>query len=176
MTGFTLVELVITLAIAAIITTMAVPSFQEMIRKNRMATQTNEFIAALHLARSEAIKRGQRITVCKSTNSTTSSPTCNTSNSTGWDRGWIVFVDGDENAALATTEIILQVHGSLEGGNRLTGNTNVADYISYVPNGMTQLTGGAIQMGTVTLCHPPKANQIIINNTGRVHSTEASCS
>lgn len=174
--GFTLVELIITLAIAAIITTMAVPSFQAMIRKNRMATQTNEFISALHLARSEAVKQGQRITICKSTNSTASSPACDTSNSIGWDRGWIVFVDGDEDAALDTTEVILHIHGSLGGGNHLTGNTNVADYISYAPNGMTELITGALQMGTITLCHPPKARQIIISSTGRARTEKADCS
>lgn len=175
-TGFTLVELIITLAIAAIITTMAIPSFQQTIRNNRMVTQTNEFIAALNLARSEAARRGQRITVCKSTNSTAASPACNTSNSTGWDSGWIVFVDTDRDADLDTGETIIRVHGALEGGNKLTGNTNLAHYISYAPNGMTQLISGAIQMGTLTLCHPPKARQIIINSTGRIRSEEATCS
>ncbi|KFI22030.1 GspH/FimT family protein [Nitrosococcus oceani] len=174
--GFTLAELIIALAIAGIITTMAVPSFQGAIRNNRISTQANEFITALHFARSEAVKRRQRITICKSANSTAASPACNTVNSTGWDKGWVVFVDEDEDASLDTTETVLRVHGPLEGGNRLTGNTNVANYISYAANGTAQLTSGAIQMGTITLCHPPKARQIVINSTGRIRSEETTCS
>lgn len=55
--GFTLVELMVTVAVLAILSTIAYPSFQSTIRSNRVATTTNELIASLALARSEAIKK-----------------------------------------------------------------------------------------------------------------------
>ncbi|MGB5065269.1 MAG: GspH/FimT family pseudopilin, partial [Candidatus Competibacter sp.] len=68
--GFTLIELMITVALAAIVLTLGVPAFQETIRNNRLATTVNDFISSLNLTRSEAIKRGTRVTLCKSANGT----------------------------------------------------------------------------------------------------------
>lgn len=92
--GFTLVELMITLAIAAILLTIGVPSFNTLMQNSRLTTSTNDLIGALNLARSEAVTRELRVTVCKSADQAT----CNTS-VTGWQQGWIVFTDENSNAA-----------------------------------------------------------------------------
>lgn len=63
--GFTLIELMVTLAVAVIIATIAVPNFKLLIQDNRTVTQTNALISALNLARSEAIKRGGNVSVCR---------------------------------------------------------------------------------------------------------------
>jgi type IV fimbrial biogenesis protein FimT len=167
--GFTLMELIITMAIAAIVLAIGVPSFQEMMRSNRLATQTNEFLGALALARSEAIKRGRRVTLCKSADGASCAA------SGGYQQGWIVFVDTNDNAAVDSGELVLRVKAAMEGDLTLTGNSTVQSYISYVAGGMSQLVTGGFQAGTLTLCAVPKARSIIINSLGRARVAETSC-
>ena len=64
--GFTLIELIITVALAAIIVTIGIPSFRTAILNNSRTAQVNEFVGVLNLARSEAAKRGLRVTICRS--------------------------------------------------------------------------------------------------------------
>lgn len=168
--GFTLIELMVTVALAAIVLTLGVPSFREMIQNNRLVTQTNDFVSALNLARSEAIKRGVRVTLCKSANGE------NCTGKGGYHQGWIIFVDPNNNATVDSGEIIIRISGAISGSATLTGNTNLADYISYTAEGMTKLTSGAFQAGTLTICISPKARGIVISNTGRARVTEATCS
>ena len=83
--GFTLLELMITLTVAAILLGVGVPSFVDMVRSNRAATNINELSTAFAIARSEAIRRGANVRVCRSSDGAT----CGAS----WADGWIVFVD-----------------------------------------------------------------------------------
>lgn len=167
--GFTLIELIITLAIAAMVLAIGVPSFQGMMRDNRLTTQVNELVAAMNLARSEAIKRGRRVTLCKSADGASCAA------GGGYQQGWIVFVDANDNAAVDAGEQVLRVKAAMEGGLTLTGNSTVQSYISYVAGGMSQLVTGGFQAGTLTLCAAPKARLIIINSLGRARVAEASC-
>jgi type IV fimbrial biogenesis protein FimT len=144
--GFTLVELLTTLAVAAIVLTAGVPSFRELIQNNRLATATNELVATLHLARSEAIKRNARVTVCKSVNGTS----CATSGD--WSQGWLVFTDPNSNAAYdSSTETLLHVQRRFSGAS-VTGEGDLADYVSYLGSGHSKLTSGAMQSGTILIC------------------------
>ncbi len=169
--GFTLIELIITLSIAAILVTMAVPSFSTIIKDNRQITQANDVITTLTFARSEAIKRGARVVVCKSSNGAS----CVTSG--GWDQGWITFVDANNDAAVTLGEELLRVHGSLATGTTLKGDANVSNYISYVARGNSQLITGAIQPGILVECDDrgfgAKAQAITISATGRAKNWPA---
>lgn len=131
--GFTLVELMVTLAVAAILLTMAVPSFRTTIQNNRLIAEANDFVTALHLARSEAIKRNTPVTMCKSADGTA----CTTAGA--WEQGWIVFVDGNNNTSHDAGEDILRVRGAAGGSITFRGSTGVADSISYLASGMTTL-------------------------------------
>ena len=103
-------------------------------------------MASLHLARNEAIKRNGRVVLCKTTDG------IHCAASGGWEQGWIVFHDVNNNSLREESEQIIQHQIALSGSLRMTGNTPVARYVSYGPMGGTQLVGGAFQAGTLTLC------------------------
>ena len=90
--GTTLVELLTTLTIVAILATVAVPGFHTFHLKNQRATEVNRFLHSLFLARSEAIKRAQIVSVCPSTDGRSCAPGAG-----DWTRGWIVFANRDRD-------------------------------------------------------------------------------
>ena len=169
--GFTLVELILTMMMLGILSTIAFSSFGTLIKTNRVATQSNDFMSALMLARSESLKRNSRTTVCRSVNGSA----CATSG--GWEQGWIIFADTDNDATVDVGETIVQVYSALDANSSLRGETNVAAYISYIPTGITQLVGGSTQSGTLVMCDDrgwgEDARAIIISATGRPRITVA---
>lgn len=64
--GFTIVELMLTLAVAAVILSLGVPSFQGLVERNQLTSGINQFVSSLTLTRSEAVKRNQRVSLCSS--------------------------------------------------------------------------------------------------------------
>lgn len=111
--GFTLIEMLVTLSIAAIMLTIAVPSFRIFLLNTRITSQTNDFVLALASAKSEAVKRGVNVTVCPRNTNTACLA------STTWDTGWLVFVDNDGGGTVNGADVILQVRAPLEGSNTL---------------------------------------------------------
>jgi len=159
--GFTLIELMVTISVAAILLALAAPSFQSLMISNRITAQTNDLVSDLAFARSEAIKRGATVTVCFA-NSATS---CGAG--TDWTQGWMVFVDTG-TAGNATGDTILRLHEALRGNNTLTSSVN--HYISYYPSG----TVDALE--TFRLCHPTTQGRTVdVSVTGRVTTTSFSC-
>jgi type IV fimbrial biogenesis protein FimT len=174
--GVTLLELMLVLAIAAILMTIAIPGFASLIRGSRLSGVTNELFASLLLARSEAIKRSSRAVVCPSATGSSCA------GSGGWHQGWIVFGDANNNASVDAGETVILKRAGLPAGMSLTGNTPVSQYISYTASGGARLVSGAFQAGTLTVCNtadaPGAARQIIVSSTGRPRTAKlaaASC-
>lgn len=88
--GFTLIELMVTIAIVALLLTIGLPSFQSSLRSNRIATTTNELMASLALARSEAIRSPGGAWICASADGAL----CD---GDSWNDGWMVWIDADED-------------------------------------------------------------------------------
>ena len=100
--GFTLVELIMTLAVAATLLTVGAPGMQDLIRNNRLTAATNLFVSSLNIARSEAIKQGRNATVCVS-------DTQNSCSGNNWQLGWLAWVDSDQDGALDFPQEVLRV-------------------------------------------------------------------
>ncbi|ABA56520.1 putative type-4 fimbrial pilin related signal peptide protein (plasmid) [Nitrosococcus oceani ATCC 19707] len=168
--GFTLAELIITLAIAAILTTMAVPSFTGAIRTDRLVTDTNTLITTFTLARTEAIKRGMQAAVCSG------SETAGCGGS--WNDGWIVFVDSDEDCAYTTgTDTLLRVSQGLDNSTlkvKQNGSSKVCT--AFNSRGMNT-TATFNEELTFTLCSPGlgKTRILSINPVGRANKSEGTC-
>lgn len=174
--GATLMELMVVLAIAAILTTVAIPGFASLARSTRLSGATNDILASLHLARSEAIKRNARTVVCVSADGLACAA------GGGWHQGWLIFHDVNNNAALDAGEAVIQTRQALHDSIRLTGNSTVANYISYSPSGGTKSMSGAFQASTLTVCNVADASgaarRVVISSTGRPRvgkATLASC-
>lgn len=171
--GFTLVELLMVLCVAGILLTLAVPSFGRIISSSKLTAASNALLSSMYLARSEAIKRHGRVALCK----TSDGNACAASG--GWEQGWIVFSDTNSNGVRDSDEPIIERIQPLTT-IRVTGNSPVAKYVSYVATGSTRLIGGGLQAGTVTVCAEPgtsdEARQIIISSVGRPRIQKVSAS
>jgi type IV fimbrial biogenesis protein FimT len=169
--GFTLVELLMTLCVAAVLFSVAVPSVSSVVHSVQVSGASNAFLASLRLARSEAFKRGGRVVLCKSGGG----HACALAG--GWEQGWIMFHDLDSDGALSDGELVLERAQPLPAGIRFTGNQNVARYVSFVSVGGTRMAPGGLQAGTLTLCspaHPADARHIVLNSAGRTRVEKVS--
>ncbi len=156
--GFTLIELIITLVILGVLVAMGVPAYTQFVRDSRRSAVLNEFSAALNLARSEAIKRGVPIAVCR----TSDGLTCGGS----WNGGWLVFVntDNDVPAAVDSGELVLRTYLVQDPAYTFTPNGNFTNFISYLPNGSSN------NFGRFTYCDARglrSARAVLISVTGR---------
>ena len=159
--GFTLIELIITMAIAAIVVTIGVPSFQAMMRNNRVAAHTNEFMSSLNLARSEAIKRGVQVALCPSSNQSTCA--------TAWGtNGWIVFVDTDNNGSLNGGEPLLRVY-QFDGNDTLVNTSFPGTDISFTSRGRVA-SGGSLFLSACDA--NDQQNVITITPVGRARVSQ----
>src|ERR1700678_3073511 len=103
--GFTLVEVVITMAVAAILLSIAVPSFRYVTNSNRIAGESNGLVGDLQFARAEAIKEGRTVTVCVLGTLTS----CAGGGVTTWQNGWIVFSDINDDQTIDPGDPVLRV-------------------------------------------------------------------
>ena len=159
-----LIETLVALMVVSIVLSQGVPAMTQMVATVRLRAGMTAMMTALRLARYEAIRRNARVVVCKSADG----KAC--ASEGGWEQGWLVFFDDNDNLMIDADEVVLYIESAMPGNLRITGNAPVSDYLSYTANGRAKLVSGAFQAGTLTLCQPSSkptpAYQVIINLIG----------
>lgn len=180
MRGFTLVELMVTLAVAAVLLTLAAPSMADLLRSNRLAAANNTLVASLNVARAEALRRGRAITVCASADQRT----CSASND--WATGWVVFEDTVTTGnpvpppappAAAYDQRMISVGPPPGADFSLTGGDA---WYRYSPMGTlswsTPATGSERSFTLRSAgCRGNQQRSITVNRIGRIHSAAEAC-
>lgn len=164
--GFTLLELMVTVAVLAILATIAFPSFQATLRSNRMATTSNELIAALSLARSEAVKNTRGAGLCASS----AGVSCDGS---AWSGGWMVWGDTNRNGTFDAGEPVLRF---AEGRPSLKGVSGQELTVAFDARGRNR----AAAAQDITLLADECGNQYLqrrltISPTGQVRLHKEKC-
>ena len=163
-------EVLTTLAVAGVVVSGGAPAMQNLVHEQRLTTQVNQLFTELHLARSESIKRGVPVVLCKSSDGVACSTT------TDWQNGWLVFVDSDDDSTVDANEPVIRVQQALSAGVTLRFGAfgpGVGRYVTYLSTGLTE------QNGTFTFCDPrgaSNARAIIMANTGRARISSKSSS
>ena len=147
--GFTLLELMVAIAVLAILATVGVPSFRELIQNNRVVTQTNELVSALNFARTEAIKRGRNVRV----------------DVTQADPGWSAEVAVD-----TTNELLREIDRQ---GSQVAVDADVT--IVFGPTGVPNAAADfAMEPGPS--CTGQKRREIAVGASGQITTTRLDCS
>ncbi|MDA3934673.1 MAG: GspH/FimT family pseudopilin [Gammaproteobacteria bacterium] len=165
--GFTQIEMMIAIAILAILTVVAMPAVGSFMQRNTLLGASNSMITSLNFTRSQAVTSNQRIIMCASSNIHSDDPLCDGGNQ--WHDGWLIYADENSNNERNSGEPILRV--------------------DELPDGISASSGGRLRFrflgngtalgntGTIRLCVDGLADigyRVIISNTGRIRSVQDS--
>jgi len=190
--GFTLVETMVSISLAAIVLALAAPDLSRIMETNRIAATTNSLITSLNLARSEAITRGVSVAVCKASAHPDPAisgkylvddpPVCDISvwnnGDHCWERGWVVFSDQNGNGVIDDNgdtilceggeDCVIRVYEALPSGISVRANNNIIKKVRFKNDGSVAGTNG-----TFSICFNKAENnyrQLIVSPAGRTRT------
>lgn len=152
--------MLVTLAIAVILLSLAIPSYSRLQATWQRDSATRLFLSHLQLARAEAIKRSRRVVVC---NRAPDGVACAPAGHHEWKFGWIVFQDTDHDGGLGPDEAIIASTDTLSGIQAMQTNGQVRRFV-YLPNGL--MVAGMSTL-TITSSANTSSQKVVINRAGR---------
>lgn len=169
--GFSLVEWLVTVAVLAILLSLAIPSYGNLSRSVRLSGLSGDLVASLAFARSASIQRGIRVTICKTANAASASPSCQSAAS--WSDGWIIFTDALSYGVVDATDILLRAHSQSASGVTVTAS-NFTTRVSYLASGRSKAPNG-LSNGSINFCKDGEKRSVILNITGRARTAKGTC-
>ena len=164
--GLSLIELVSTISIIAVVNALAGPTLGDAIRRNQLQMQADRFLTTLNLARSEAVKRNLPVSICRSSNGTS----C-----TGdWEDGWIVFTNADRDNTVDTDDEVIRIYEEITDGHALAGSLDTG--------ALTYFADGSYANGsdTIAICavgeNLAEGYTLTVNRVGRPRSSKGAAS
>ena len=154
--GVTLYEALVTMTVAGVLATVGIPSLQALLANTRLTTATNTLLAALATTRSEAIKRGQRVVLCPS------SDYRSCTDASDWHVGYVLYVDNNNSSDLNPGEPVLRVFDGLTGVTVLS--SVYRDHVTYQPSGLAY---GSNLSFAVCARGAAAGRAVVVSNTGR---------
>lgn len=173
MAGFTLVEVMIVVAIIVVVAGIGIPNVRQFLDKTRVSTHANDLVSDLNLARMEAANRGgQQIAICGSVDGST----C-TGDGSGWSTGRIIFIDADKNGSRNNAEVILFRGGAVDERISIVSggfpNNDFVRFLSY--GGLSPSGAGSFRVCPANPSPGFFGRQIAVRSTGQVTSASISC-
>jgi type IV fimbrial biogenesis protein FimT len=160
--GFTLIDLLTSLSVLAILLALGLPSLSSQIQQVRVKTATYSLLDAISLTRTQAVFAKQRATLRKHNE---------------WEGGWEIFIDKNNDGLRDEDEAIVRQHAQLKG-IRIAANQPLKNYVSYIASGESRhasgTNGGGFQAGTFTICPAAKGSGfvLVLARGGRVRMAE----
>jgi type IV fimbrial biogenesis protein FimT len=167
--GFTLIELAVALALAAVLIALALPTYGEWIATTEIMNEAQHLANSMNRARAEAINSNSRVNLCQSAGGRQCVP------AGSWADGWILFIDANNDGQVDGNEKILWIEEPAAPGITMAANAPLNHYVSYTSLGHARLRSGALQMGTFTVCRKGiKAIDVVLAHSGRVRIAKTS--
>ena len=171
--GLTAIELATVVTVLAVLSALAAPSFTNLIRSNQVSGVVNTFMADMRFARSEAIRRGGAVVMCRSDAPEAASPTCGSGSGpggNGWVSGWLVFEDRDNSGAFNTGDQLLRVQARIPTVDTFVESGTPSNKFPFTPTGRLRGVSSATQLQVGSNASFTNAQQrtLCVSPSGRV--------
>jgi len=139
--GFSLLELMVVLALASVLATLAIPSYQALLQRWALRTEAQALVDDLRHARAQALSRGQSVSICPSVDGRMCAAHAD------WGHGWLIFLDLDANRVIAATELVLRQHRVTSTIRSISSNSNASlAGLTFAPNGQARGAGQGLTL------------------------------